>query len=76
MSKSIERISKNDETHFFKYVGIHLDENLSFQSHIEQIELKVSRNLGIIYSAKKSIPINMKLILYNALIKTLHGIWN
>ena len=69
MSKNIDRISKNDENHFFKYVGIHLDENLSFQSHIEQIELKVSRNLGIIYSAKKSIPINMKLILYNALIK-------
>ena len=75
MDKTIKRISKHEDEQYFKYVGVHLDEHLSYQSHIEHIELKVLRNLGIIYSAKKSIPTKMKMILYNTN-KTAHRIWH
>ena len=69
MGKDIERVHQSGKEKFFKYVGIHLDERLTFQSHIQNIELKITKNLAIMKSAKRLIPLAMKKILYNALIK-------
>ena len=37
---------------FARYLGVLLDENLSFLKHIQAVELKLSRNLGIIRKLK------------------------
>jgi len=40
------------EKRFEKYLGVLLDENLSFLHHIQAVELKISRNIGIIKKPK------------------------
>lgn len=57
------------EKHFAKYLGILLDENLSFVHHIQAVELKLSRNFGIIKKLKSALPQKTLVLLYNALIK-------
>ena len=52
-----------------KYLGIIVDENLSFLPHIPAVELKLSRNLGIMKKLKQTFPRKTLNLLYNALIR-------
>ena len=40
MDKTIKRISKHEDEQYFKYAGVHLDEHLSYQSHIEKYGIR------------------------------------
>ena len=51
-----------------KYLGILVDEDLKFKSHIDKVSTTISRNLGIISRAKYLLSKNLRLMLYNALI--------
>ena len=35
-----------------KFLGVLLDENLSWKTHINTVENKISKNLGILYKAR------------------------
>ena len=51
-----------------KYLGLLIDEDLRWNSHIRAVENTVSRNIGLINRAKHILNSNHILMLYNALI--------
>lgn len=52
----------------FKYLGVFIDQSLSFNDHINHIIIKVSKRLGLIGRFRKSISINVAKQLYNTMI--------
>ena len=52
-----------------KYLGVIVNENLSFVPCIYAVELKLSRNLGIMKKLKHTFPNKTLILHYNALIK-------
>ena len=55
-----------------KYLGIHLDNKLQFKQHIEMLETKLSRLLGVLYKTKSFLPNHILKKLYYAFI---HSHW-
>ena len=51
-----------------KYLGVIIDENLKWKSHIKTVESTISRNIGLIRRAKHMLDSRCLLLLYNALI--------
>ena len=51
-----------------KYLGVLVDENMKFKSHIDKVSAITSRNLGIINRAKHLLNKKLRLTLYNALV--------
>ena len=60
---------RRPKTGYARYLGVLLDEKLSFVHHIHAVELKLSRNLGIIRKLKHTFPQKTLRLLYNGLIK-------
>ncbi len=58
----IERVSD------FDFLGITLNENLSWKTHIDKIANKISRCIGILNRQKHFIPLTSKLHIYSSLI--------
>ena len=52
----------------FNFLGIMLDENLTWKSHIEMVAKKFSKVTGILYRLKNIFPENVLFVLYNSLI--------
>ena len=59
-----------------KYLGILIDSNLNFRFHLEKIENKLSKSLGILYKLKPILPQNTLLKLYYSMVHShlLHGL--
>ena len=57
-----------DRVQNFNFLGVNLNENLNWNSHIDQISIKISRCLGIMYKLKNVLPIHILKILYYSLI--------
>lgn len=54
------------QTNSVKYLGVILDNNLSWQPHIESISKKLSKACGIIYKLRHYVPLStLKLIYYS-----------
>ena len=51
-----------------KYLGIYLDENLSWSSHVNSIGTKISKSIGIIRRLNRVLPEKILKTLYYALI--------
>ena len=51
-----------------KYLGVQIDSQLTFNSHIRMIENKISRSIGIIIKLKSFLPQSALLKLYYALV--------
>ena len=60
-------IMKQEST---KFLGICIDENLTWQHHINLIETKISKNLGLLYKAKQFLNKKSLLSLYYSYIHT------
>ena len=52
----------------FNFLGIMLDENLTWKSHIEMVGKKISKVTGILYRLQNIFPENVLFVLYNSLI--------
>ena len=52
----------------FKYLGIILDNQLSFKSHIDSIAKNISKLVGIFYTIKNYVPYHVMLQMYYTLI--------
>ena len=52
----------------FNFLGIILDENLSWKNHINMLSNKISKVIGVMYKLKNVLPEYILLILYNSLI--------
>ena len=51
----------------FNCLGIHFNEQLDWKSHIDKLSVKCSKILGILNRLKRTLPLNIKIILYNSL---------
>ncbi len=61
-SEPIERVSMT------KYLGVLLDQHLTFDDHISYIHKKATKKLGILYKAKDYLDRPAKILLYKSLI--------
>ena len=66
----IERIGQGCSETSFKFVGIYLDEFLTWEPHISNVLTKLSSANYIISSIKNFFPIETKLNIYNSLFKS------
>lgn len=67
-NQSITRIGNHCEEKSMKFLGVHLDENLTWQAHIDHINKKISQSLFAIYRVKNILPTSALKSLYYALI--------
>ena len=58
----IERVTE------FNFLGINVHENLNWSCHTTKIANKISRTIGILNKLKRYLPLNIKIMIYNALI--------
>ncbi len=65
----IERIGNTQPTKSFKFLGIKLDDSLSWKFHIDHVCNKISRANYVINKAKRIIPPTCLLTLYHSLIQ-------
>ena len=63
-------INKNNikQVETFKYLGIILDNKLSWQEHIQSLQTKLAKFSGVVYKTRHFIPTKILMMLYNALV--------
>ena len=52
----------------FNYLGLTIDTNLNWKKHTEKISNKCSKTIGILNRLKHVLPLEIKIMLYNALL--------
>ncbi len=58
----------NTPVYEFNFLGLTINENLNWKSHINKIDNKISKNMGILNKLKYFFPLNAKVPIYNSLI--------
>ena len=58
-----------DTTTNHKLLGVYVDQDLSFQKHIDYICKKLSQRIGLLRSIKHYLPFTERVLFYNAIIK-------
>ena len=59
---------KLDQVSEFRYLGVILDDNLTWSSHMNYTANKISKTVGILHRLKYCLPQNVLLTIYNSLI--------
>jgi hypothetical protein len=67
--REVERIGNNCDTKSFKFVGVHLDEFLTWEHHINHVINKISSSNFALNQIKKIVPRNIRKTVYNSLVK-------
>ncbi len=65
----LKRIGKGQEEETIKYVGILLDENLTFKQHGALVAKKLNQSMFLLSSNKKLLPFSSRLLIYNSLLR-------
>ena len=68
-STVLSRIGNNCKDESIKFLGIHIDESLSWNKHIKSINSKIARALFSIKQVRYILPVQSLRTLYNALIQ-------
>ena len=55
------------ETSVTKFLGIHIDKNLTFKHHINEISIKLSKTIGLLFKLNKFLPHNILKIIYQSI---------
>jgi len=63
----INRIREDCEEKFFKFVGLHLDEHLSWDYHLIELNKKLSSSYFALKSVKNILPVKIRKTIYNTL---------
>ena len=53
---------------YIKYLGVLIDQNLSWKYHIDSIVTKISKNVGLIAKLRHSVPRPILLNIYKSII--------
>ena len=69
-SELLERLGQDCEKKCYKFVGLNIDDTLSWEQHIHYVHKKLSSANYIINSAKNILPKNIRLTVYNSLFKS------
>ena len=59
------------KTRYVKFLGVLLDENLSWKYHLTELSKKLARTCGMFFKARHFLPINILICLYNSLFSPL-----
>ena len=51
--------------HKARFLGVIVDDKLTWSAHIRALKSKMSRYIGIMYKIKSKIPINIRLKIYH-----------
>ena len=54
-----------------KYLGVVIHKNLTWNEHIESLIAKVNQRIGLLTRIKHLLPLDARVVLYNALIRPL-----
>jgi hypothetical protein len=65
---TLDRISKNSNANYYKYLGVLLDENLNFNSHIDYTCSKLSKSLFCLNRLKNFVNKKALISAYHSLI--------
>ena len=69
---NIDTLHINDElikrSNSIKFLGVYIDEEMKWKSHVNNVLNKISKNIGVINRLKEFIPKNILLSLYNTLV--------
>ena len=57
-----------EHVHQFNFLELHLNSKLTWNTHIEEISKKISRTIGVFKKLQLTVPKNILLSIYNALI--------
>ena len=57
-----------DQVSTFMFLGLHINSQLTWQPHINEISKSTSRVIGLLYKMQHILPKNILLSLYNTLI--------
>ena len=68
--EDIERIGEKCSEEAFKFVGIYIDENLSWDNHISYIRKKLGGATYALAKLRNLLPSNIKITIYNSLFKS------
>ncbi len=52
----------------FNFLGLIMNDNLNWKSHVNKIANKISKSMGILNKLKHFLPVNAKVLIYNSLI--------
>ena len=55
---------KIKRTESVRYLGVQLDENLSWKSHVENLKKKLSKLCGVIFKLRHYVPLSLCRIIY------------
>ena len=63
---------------YSKYLGVLIDEKLNWKQHINQLNTKISKSIGILYKLRHLVPKSTLVTLYNSFIQShvLYGLLN
>ena len=61
-----------EHTSSTKFLGINIDKDLRWKTHVYEVRRKVSRTIGIMSQLKDILPTKIFIMLYNSLILPLH----
>ena len=66
---NLERIGRGCNETSVKYVGIHIDDHLTFREHAAHVQRKITQNLYLLSANKNFLPFETQKLLYNALLR-------
>ena len=58
-----------DQVSHAKLLGLEIDEELSFDKHVESISLKLAKRIGVLKRVKSYLPTKERILFFNTLIK-------
>ena len=68
--KKIERIGEDCKEKYFKFLGMRIDEFMTWKYHIDHVSSKISVGNSILNRTKNLLPLNVRKTLYCSLIKS------
>ena len=58
-----------DNTTSHKLLGVYIDQDLSFNEHVEKLCKKLTKRIGLLRSIRQYLPLNERILFYNTTIK-------
>ena len=64
----LDQVGHTCTTKTTKFLGIHIDSNLTWEHHIEKVAAKMRSIIHLLSTVKKTFPIRLKIMLYKSLL--------
>ena len=64
------------KTCYVKFLGVLLDQNLSWKYHLTELSKKLARTCGLFFKVRPFLPVDVLICLLEFFVLTLHALWN